>query len=69
MFVRSAALYLTLGIYGVVFFFIGIYTYIIDFSVWHRLRTFMLAAKLPRLLAALFLNRVPFNKHNFSLRL
>ena len=55
MFVRSAALYLTLGIYGVVFFFAGIHTYIIDLAVWNRLRTFILTAKLPWFLAALFL--------------
>jgi hypothetical protein len=54
MFVRSAALYLTLGIYGVAFFFSGISTYLIDLSVWNRLRTFILTAKLPWFLAILF---------------
>jgi hypothetical protein len=55
LFVRSAALYLTLGLYGTIFFFIGLYRYIIDFAIWHRLRTFVLTAKLPWFLAAVFL--------------
>jgi len=55
MYVRSAALYLALGIYGVVFFFAGVYTYIIDFNIWNRLRIFVLTTQLPWFLAAIFL--------------
>jgi len=54
MYVRSAALYLTLGIYGVVFFFAGVSAYIVDFNIWNRLRIFILTARLPWFLAAIF---------------
>ncbi len=55
LFVRSAALYLTLGLYGIVFFFIGISAYIIDLNVWRRLRDFVFASPLPWFLMAVFL--------------
>ncbi len=53
--VCSAALYVTLGLYGVCFFFTGISGFIADWSLWSRLRACFLTIKLPWFLAGLFL--------------
>ena len=53
--VCSVALYLMLGLYGVIFFFTGISGYIADFNLWSRLRSFFFTAKLPWFLAILFI--------------
>lgn len=54
LFVRSTALYMTLGLYGIVFLFAGIYRPACTCMLWDRLRLFVLTAKLPWFLTALF---------------
>ena len=65
LFVRSAALYLTLGLYGIVFFFIGVYRYSVDLKIWNRLAGFCFRLTAAVVSDGCFSDRVHFDQHCF----